>query len=180
MHPLIPQDLVLVVILIYALYTDLKSGLIYNHITFPGMAVGLTLNFYLLSGQGLLDGTLGIGLAFLLLYIPYVIGWQGAGDVKLLMAVGALEGWRFVLFAFLLYMIASFVLSMFYILMRVTTKGKAGRDFLTRFGIAISMGMQIDNESDKKILKTDVKWSPAIFGGVILALLILRFFPQSL
>ncbi|MCI0662966.1 MAG: hypothetical protein L0220_18005, partial [Acidobacteria bacterium] len=42
--------------------------------------------------DGLIFGLKGIGLAFLLLLIPYMVGGMKAGDVKFLMAIGAFTG----------------------------------------------------------------------------------------
>ncbi len=171
-----PADAILLAALAYALYTDLRTGLIKNHLTFPAMLLGFGLNVVLRGGAGGLDAILGTLLAFALLYLPYSIGWQGAGDVKLMMAIGALEGWRFVLIAFSFYMAASFVLSLAFIAVKIVSRGSAGRDFLARVGIALSAGLAIEGEGDREMLRSNVKWSPAIFAGTVAALIYLRSF----
>lgn len=159
-----------------ALWTDLRTGLIYNHLTFPTMVAGVALNAILRGAPGAIDALSGTVFAFLLLYLPYSVGWQGAGDVKLMMAVGALEGWRFVLVAFLFYMAASFVLSLAFIAVKIGMRGREGRDFLTRLGIALAFGMAVEGEQDRDMLRSNVKWSPAIFAGTLAALVYLRSF----
>ena len=171
-----PQDGILLVALSYALYTDLRTGLIKNHLTFPVMLIGFALNYVLRGGAGALDALLGTILAFALLYLPYSVVWQGAGDVKLMMAVGALEGWRFALVAFLFYMAASFILSLAFIAAKIYMRGREGRDFLVRVGVALSFGLAVEGEGDREMLRSHVKWSPAIFAGTVAALLYLRSF----
>jgi prepilin peptidase CpaA len=68
-----------------ALYTDLRYGKIYNCLTFGMMGVGIALN-------GVVFGVKGIFVPVLILGLPFALGWIGAGDLKLLMAVGALMG----------------------------------------------------------------------------------------
>lgn len=171
-----PCDGILLVALTYALVTDLRTGLIYNHLTYPTMLAGLALNLHLRGTPGGVDALAGTLLAFALLYVPYSLGWQGAGDVKLMMATGALEGWRFVLVAFLFYMAASFILSLSFIAVKIGMRGREGRDFLTRAGIALAFGLSVDGERDRDMLRSNVKWSPAIFAGTLAALIYLRSF----
>jgi prepilin peptidase CpaA len=101
---------VLCVVLAVATYTDATRAKIYNLLTFPAMLSGLLLNALLWSEGGGAPGAVltglkwaGMGLAvgFGLLLVPFWLGGTKAGDVKLLMAVGALKGWEFVLVGFL-------------------------------------------------------------------------------
>jgi Flp pilus assembly protein protease CpaA len=91
------QDVLLAVFAVTVMATDWLRQRIYNVVTYPTMALGLVLAAVegfpgeVLKG-GLLDhlvATVGILIVFYPMYSP---GWVKAGDVKLLMAVGALKG----------------------------------------------------------------------------------------
>jgi prepilin peptidase CpaA len=68
---------------------DLLTRRIPNWITFGGAGLGLIVQIYYGGFPGALHSLLGM-LVALLLFLPiHVFGYMGAGDVKLLMAVGA-------------------------------------------------------------------------------------------
>ena len=72
-------------------YTDYRSGKIYNWLTFPALLIGLVLA--LISGfDSLLQSMQGCGVGFLIFFPLYLLGIMGAGDVKLMMAIGAFIG----------------------------------------------------------------------------------------
>jgi prepilin peptidase CpaA len=60
---------------------------------------------------GLGASLLGLAVGFSLLLVPYVVGGGGAGDVKLLAALGAWLGWQLVLVAFVMSIFLSAVVA---------------------------------------------------------------------
>lgn len=79
-------------------YTDVRSGKILNSLTVPAIALGLILNTadghwagLLVSGKGI---AVGLGLFVFSTQLGRILG---GGDIKLLMAVGALQGPTFLL-----------------------------------------------------------------------------------
>ena len=90
-----------VIILLVADGWDIKTGTIPNYITIPAILAGLLLSVYYGGFLGLKDSFFGAGLGLLLLIIPFALGGIGGGDVKLMAAIGALNGWEFTLYAFL-------------------------------------------------------------------------------
>ena len=88
---------ILFMLLISAGITDLKWNCIYNWQTYTAILLGLSLNFWHAGWQGLLWSFSGLVMGFVLLFIFYILGGFGAGDVKFLAAIGALTGVEFVL-----------------------------------------------------------------------------------
>jgi prepilin peptidase CpaA len=87
----------LVVLAFLCLVFDLRERRIPNVITLPGAALGLVLNGYLFGSAGLLNSLKGFALGIGILFIPFVLGAMGGGDVKMLGMIGALKGTSFVL-----------------------------------------------------------------------------------
>ena len=75
--------------------SDLRTQRIPNAWTFGFMAVGLAASGAQVTPPPLAESGLGLGLGFLVLFPFFASGGIGAGDVKMLMAIGALAGWRF-------------------------------------------------------------------------------------
>jgi prepilin peptidase CpaA len=72
--------------------TDLWKFKVYNVLTFPTLFLGLTVSTILGGWSGLVSSLLGATLGFGLLVFFFAVGGVGAGDVKLLAAVGAWLG----------------------------------------------------------------------------------------
>jgi len=91
MHKLIVLAL-LCAILAIAVYSDVRSHRISNTLSLLGLMAGLGLQ-YLGSGlQGVTSGFLGAGVGLACFAPFYLLRSMGAGDVKLLAAVGAFLG----------------------------------------------------------------------------------------
>jgi prepilin peptidase CpaA len=109
---------VLVSTVIVAGIFDLRYRRIPNWLNLAGVCLGLALNLILFAAHGLLLGLLGAGCA-LLVYVPlYLVRGMGAGDVKLMTAVGAIVGpWNW-LGIFLATALLGGVVSLIYVLFR--------------------------------------------------------------
>lgn len=84
-------------VVLYAGYTDLRTRRIPNWLTVSGFLLGIALNSIFGGWRGALDSLEGAGLALGLLLPLVLLRGFGAGDWKLLGAVGALTGWRVML-----------------------------------------------------------------------------------
>lgn len=92
-----------VVLALTAAYTDIRWGKIFNVITVPFALLGLTLNTVAGGLEGLLLSLGGIGAGFVLWLVSNFLGRiMGGGDIKLLMAFGALLGPLFMLWTFVI------------------------------------------------------------------------------
>ena len=72
--------------------TDVRTGKIPNVLTFPMMAVGIA--FWAVTGPDRALGLVGCAAAFALHFLLFALKVEKAGDAKMMMAVGALAGWR--------------------------------------------------------------------------------------
>jgi prepilin peptidase CpaA len=90
-------NLILILLAITSFITDITKKKIYNIQTYPSMALGLILGYAVGGGYGILMSLAGLLTGLALLFIIFIAGGIGAGDVKLLGAIGALKGSVFVL-----------------------------------------------------------------------------------
>lgn len=82
----------LTIILVTALITDISSRKIPNMLTFPSMIIAIGYHSLLNGFNGFLFSIEGIGLGMAAFILIYMVGGMGAGDVKLMGAVGGFLG----------------------------------------------------------------------------------------
>ena len=130
-------SLFLIVILVLASLFDIKSRRIPNYLSV--ILVIISLSAYFLAGgiDGLLFSLKGMGLGFIILFVPYLFGAMGAGDVKLMTGVGAALGPGQVLLALLFTSILGGVLAVAIILAGDTIK-KTLKNFYASAWLALS------------------------------------------
>lgn len=81
----------LFVVLTLAVYMELKESRIPNWLTLSGMSLGLLIS-YLHGHAAFVSSLAGLAIGFGFLFIFYMFGGVGGGDVKLMGAAGALMG----------------------------------------------------------------------------------------
>jgi len=93
--------IVLLAVLLVAAVYDVRFRRIPNWITVTGVALGVMLNAFLdgplgswFSLAGVWFSLRGLALGFGVYFLLYAIRAMGAGDVKLMAAVGAMVGWQ--------------------------------------------------------------------------------------
>lgn len=89
-----PLDAWAIGVTVAATLMDLSSRRIPNYLTVTAALVGLSGQMALSGLPGFWDGLAGMGVAILLFFPFFMVRWMGAGDVKLLMAIGVTLGWR--------------------------------------------------------------------------------------
>lgn len=85
-------SLVLFALALIAGVVDIRARRIPNWLVLTGLSLGITLNSLIFGWFGLKLALSGAGLAFAVYFAFYLLRAMGAGDVKLMAAVGALAG----------------------------------------------------------------------------------------
>ena len=92
--------ILLAVLVILAAIWDIRWRRIPNWLTLSGLVLGIGLSWFL-GYPGVRSSLQGLGLAFGVYFVLYLLHGMGAGDVKLMAAVGATAGmmnWLGILF----------------------------------------------------------------------------------
>lgn len=84
--------IVLLPLLVIAIYTDVRWSRIPNWLTFSVMVMGLVVHGWMGGLQGALSSLAGLAVGMGLFLIPYACKAIGAGDVKLMAAIGSIIG----------------------------------------------------------------------------------------
>ncbi|ACB85886.1 A24 family peptidase [Natranaerobius thermophilus] len=127
-------DLILIVVMALALYFDIKEFRIPNKITLSAIVIGLCSGLIGNGVSGLYTSFLGAIVGLALLLIPFFLGGMGAGDVKLLTAIGAIKGVEFVLYTAAAMAIIGGLIALYYYLILKQRK------MFFPYGIAIVFG----------------------------------------
>ena len=146
---------------------DLRTGRIPNPLTAAVALGGLVLASQGLTGQTMAGAALGGALGFVLMLPGHLLGGTGAGDVKLLAALGTLLGPGGVLMAFLYAAIAGGVLAVAHAWRRGrlgTTLDRTARLAAARPGAK----QEIDGGADA----SRFAYGPALAAGAVVAALL--------
>ena len=93
-----PQNMIVVVLTAICVYTDLRHGKIYNKLTYPAAVLGIALSFFQSSPDPYQSAS-GLAVALCFYGLLRKLSGMGAGDVKLMAAVGAIKGLPFIIFS---------------------------------------------------------------------------------
>lgn len=110
------QTIFLLVVSILGGLYDWKSRRIPNWLTFGTFFLMLLLNIFHLRGNEIFNCILGFFVGIALLLVPYLMGGMGAGDVKLLGAIGSIVGFKSVVLIFLYSTISGLFLGIMWII----------------------------------------------------------------
>jgi prepilin peptidase CpaA len=83
----------LVLLVVTAAVYDFRFRRIPNWLVLAGLVLGLSLNAVLFQWAGLRASALGLAIGFAVYFPLYLLRGMGAGDVKLMAAVGSIVGW---------------------------------------------------------------------------------------
>jgi len=129
---------VFVVLLLTCSVFDIKFKIIPNGVVLAIILLGLMLNFFIPEGVGLQNAVLGFFAGFFIMLPFYVFAGMGAGDVKLMAAIGSVVGLDKVLYTVL----DSIIVMGFISLVFLIVKGDLFKLLLRflRFGMGLLRG----------------------------------------
>ena len=154
--------------LIYSAYTDLAKGKIYNWITYPAIFLGFIFRILSEGGPGFISSLFGAFLGFIFLFLFFIIGGIGAGDVKLMTAVGAFGGGLFLLWVLYYTAIVGGFVAVFILLV----KGELGKGMKRTFYFLKNIFLP----AEKKVSLNDSSQITVPFGAIIVVGTYLTYF----
>lgn len=151
-----------------AAVTDLCQGKVYNVLTVPVVVIGLAMNGLAQGWPGLLFSLQGIGLGLTLLLGSVIFGqYMGGGDIKLLMAIGALRGPGFLLYALVFSILLGGVLALVIALVHGALGASCRRLAWALYG---RLAWHIPSELVQSEQSIKFPYALAIAGGTLAAL----------
>ncbi len=156
----------IIIVLLIALATDMKAYKIPNALTYPAAAAVLIFYTALNGMGGFLFSLLGMAAGLGIFFLPFALGFMGAGDVKLMAVVGATLGARGVLNACIFTSLAGGILAIALLALH-----NRNLKFISSYADALnaSIGEQriINVPSTEKEDKPKVYYALAIAAGTI-------------
>ncbi|MCD8300663.1 MAG: A24 family peptidase [Clostridiales bacterium] len=155
-----------VIILFVAAVFDLTTDRISNALMIVGIAAGVVVAIFPSIGSGWTGFLAGLAIPFLIGWIPFHMGALGAGDVKLLMVIGCINGGEQVLYCIFF----SFLLAAGFSLVRLSVIGQFRRSLANIFRYFQNMfvGGGIDIYQGRYGKGHTIHFSVAIFFGYVL------------
>jgi prepilin peptidase CpaA len=157
----IPVMVCFIFLLVLAAAFDLRQQRIPNALTVPIMTAGIIYWSCLGGVDGFMHGTGGLflGIGFLILF--YMMGMMGAGDVKLMGAVGSCLGPQGVFHAFLCSAIVGGVYALF-----VLARSRVLRQMAVRYGFMLK-GYLVTGQLTYLSPAAEEKLPPLCYGVAI-------------
>ncbi len=158
---------VLVIGVVMAALIDMRSRRIPNELTAAMTGIGFGLGASAQGEVSMLAALAGFALGLMFMMPGYVMGATGAGDVKLMGAIGALVGPSMVLTAFLCTSIAGGVLALM-----VAVQRQRLAQTVAATGRLISAPANVPREIKGAAAASRFAYGPAIAIGSLVAVLI--------
>jgi len=164
----VPSDPVVVTavagVTLIAAIVDLKTRRVPNWLTFGAASMGVAMAASHVDGVGFAGAVEGLLVGLLLMLPGHVIGRTGAGDVKLVAALGTLLGPKAIVMAFLYTAIAGGALAVL-----VAVRRRRLRQTLEGTATLVYTGGANAVEIEKPSTNNRFAYAPAIAVGALIA-----------
>lgn len=160
----------LAALLIPAVITDVRDRRIPNVLTLPFWVIGIAVHGLLEGLPGLKEAGLG-WLILLAMTLPFwLLGWMGAGDVKLMAAVGALVGADQALAVLLAVVLTGLVMAVIQLIRHGLLLHSLQR-FIAIFGFSLAAGRPTYIEPERRERGLILPYAIPIAVGTLIALI---------
>lgn len=156
------------IVLIASTIMDIRRKKIPNALTLTTILAALLLHLSWGGWSGLIFSLQGLGLGFLFLLIPYLLGGIGAGDVKLIMALGGALGPTNMLYIIACIALAGGLLTIFYMLYRGVAKKTLYRIWMFMVFVVTQKDFTLLKYNKKEMLQEGIPFAMAISTGAFL------------
>ena len=159
-------------VLVVAAIIDIRVQKIPNVLTFPTMILGIIYYSVTIGLQGFLFSIEGLFLGIAIFIVPYLMGGMGAGDAKLMGAIGAIIGPKGVLIASLFTALFGGIYALIILLFNHKySKSFVARNAMTLKTLALT-GQFIPISADESEKKFKLCYGVAIALGTIFYLIL--------
>lgn len=165
-YALITTVTVSLLMLSVALYSDLRYQRIPNQLCLVALLSGIVINTYFGTLEGLLMAFSGAAIAMLILLPAYIFRLLGAGDVKLMIGIGALSGPLIITWAIAYAIIFGAFTSLLIAAKKVGWHGV--KTTFSRYFDCVAVGHYFKPETGEAAAMT-VPYAPALTLGWLLA-----------
>ena len=170
----------LVLMLIIASAVDLYQRRIPNLVILPTVFLA-PFTYYVTGGlDGVLFSLNGLALGFLLFLLPYLMGALGAGDVKLMAAVGSVLGIRNTIVSLLFIALAGGALALGTVLYRKTFIKTLSNILASLVVMGVFQDASLKEIDKKKKVQDGIPFGVAITSGVFLFFIYLAVTKETL
>lgn len=154
--------------LVVATAFDIRCRRIPNVVTLSILLVSLIGYGFTAGLPGVLMSLKGFMLGFVLFFIPYIFGYMGAGDVKLMGAVGAVLGGANILVALLFVAVCGGTLSLCYMIFRGSVSRTLSRIWMAIMYLVTQRDTSLLRFEKKELTQEGMPFAVAISAGVFL------------
>jgi prepilin peptidase CpaA len=153
-----------IVLLVFSisLYFDLRYKRIPNWLCTVALIIGFIVQSYFSGWAGLLNAFLGAGLALLILFPAFALKMLGAGDVKLMIAIGSFLEFKFLLWSIIYAVIAGALTSICLALYKLGWQ--SFKEIVLHYFRCLYL-RQFIRASNQQFLKMKVPYAPALLIG---------------
>lgn len=145
--PMIVQVYVLALAIPAAIF-DLRQRRVPNWLTLPALLIAIALNVALYKTAGFTLSLAGLFLALLIYFPLYALRAMGAGDVKLMAAIGAAVGWANCVAIFFITAVTGGIAG----LIAVVSRGRIRKTLYNLWFIVLSLAhRQLPHESNPEL-----------------------------